>query len=273
MKRIFLLIAVCLLWTTTATAETAANLMGLGMPAQLASALASDARATADFVPATDDTYDLGTASLQWQDGFFDGVVTMDGAVIDGALTTGSNGGLTIGDGTNGIEIISLEDTTGTVRGHLDPTSSRLSLRTNTAHPLNLGYNGVNEVAVTDVTFEPATTNDSTLGTSSLQWKGGWFSDHLRLGTTGATVAIEDDTAASTCAGTATANGTTAVTVSTTCAGTSDYIFISRTSAVAAGVTEPGCWATNIVNGVSFDLDCNDAAEDSTFIWWIVKQL
>ena len=69
------------------------------------------------------------------------------------------------------------------------------------------------------------------------------------------------------CMGTATANGTTAVTVPATCVATGARIVISRTSLVAAGVTEPGCWATNIVAGTSFDLDCNDAAENSTFAY------
>ncbi len=69
------------------------------------------------------------------------------------------------------------------------------------------------------------------------------------------------------CMGTTTANGTTAVTVPATCIKTGARVVISRTSLVAAGVTEPGCWATNIVAGTSFDLDCNDAAEDSTFAY------
>jgi hypothetical protein len=88
----------------------------------------------------------------------------------------------------------------------------------------------------------------------------------------GQTLHLQEATAGTKCMGTATANGTTAVTVSTTCALTASRIFISRTSAVAAGVTEPGCWATNIVNATSFDLDCNDAAEDSTFNWIIFQE-
>ena len=90
--------------------------------------------------------------------------------------------------------------------------------------------------------------------------------------TSGKTLALQEATAGDKCMGTATANGTTAVTVSTTCATTASRIFISRTSAVAAGVTEPGCWATNIVNATSFDLDCNDVAEDSTFNWLVIHE-
>lgn len=94
----------------------------------------------------------------------------------------------------------------------------------------------------------------------------------IALTATGQTLAVDSGTAASACKGTTTANGTTAVTVSTTCAATGAIVIAQRTSVVAAGVTEPGCWTTNIVNGTSFDLDCNDAAENSTFAWWILKE-
>ena len=92
------------------------------------------------------------------------------------------------------------------------------------------------------------------------------FSDDIDLETTGKTLVLEDGTAASTCIGTATANGTTAVTTATTCVVTGDYIFIS---ANAADVNTANCWATNIVTGTSFDLDC-DAATTTTFNWFIV---
>lgn len=90
--------------------------------------------------------------------------------------------------------------------------------------------------------------------------------------TSGGTLHLQEATAGTKCMGTVTANGTTAVGVSTTCALTASRIFVSRTSLVAAGVTEPGCWATNIVNATSFDLDCNDAGEDSTFNWVIINE-
>jgi hypothetical protein len=94
----------------------------------------------------------------------------------------------------------------------------------------------------------------------------------ILIPTTGKTLAVDSGTAASACKGTVTANGTTAVTVSTTCAATGAIIFTQRTAAVAGAVTEPGCWTTNIVNGTSFDFDCNDAAENSTFGWFILKE-
>lgn len=93
--------------------------------------------------------------------------------------------------------------------------------------------------------------------------------DSLDLGASGATVIVEDGTAASTCAGVVTANGTTAVTTSTTCAETGDYVFISRDSA-PSGTAECYTVLANLVDGVSWELDC-DGAETGTFSWWIVK--
>lgn len=84
----------------------------------------------------------------------------------------------------------------------------------------------------------------------------------LSMERTGTTVAIQEATAGSACMGTVTFNGTTAVTKSTTCATTGSRIFLSPTSD-PTGSTAAYCWATNIVNGVSFDVDC-DQANDGT---------
>lgn len=104
--------------------------------------------------------------------------------------------------------------------------------------------------------------------TGSLKLNG-----HLTFDTSGKTIKIPDNTTASACMGTATANGTTAVTVSTTCASTGARIFISATSdGTGTSTNDQGaCWTTNIVNGVSFDLDCPDAANNATYNWLIIK--
>ena len=93
------------------------------------------------------------------------------------------------------------------------------------------------------------------------------LSGHLTFDTSGKTIKIPDGTTASACMGSATANGTTAVTVSTTCASTGARVFITRNAAPSGTAL---CWATNIVNGVSFDLDCS-GAETSTYNWFIIK--
>lgn len=86
---------------------------------------------------------------------------------------------------------------------------------------------------------------------------------------TGKTIRIDSGTPASACAGTGTHNGTTAVTVSTTCAATGARVFFNDTS---EPTTSSGCWVTNIVNGTSFDVDCKSAGQDATFAWWIQKE-
>lgn len=92
----------------------------------------------------------------------------------------------------------------------------------------------------------------------------------LVLPATGQTLKLHDGTAASACMGTSTLNGVTAVTVSTTCAATGARIFLTRTSDPTLAV--PGSmWVTNIVDGVSFDIDADNATDDSTVNWLIIK--
>lgn len=86
----------------------------------------------------------------------------------------------------------------------------------------------------------------------------------------GKTLSLQEATAGTKCMGTGTHNGTTAVTVSTTCATTASRIFITNTSD-PTGSTAAECWVTNIVNATSFDVDC-DAADDSTFNWIIFHE-
>lgn len=92
----------------------------------------------------------------------------------------------------------------------------------------------------------------------------------LSLLASGQTIHIQEATAGSKCMGSVTYNGTTAVTVSTTCASTGARIFLTPTSD-PTGSTAAYCWATNIVNGVSFDVDC-DQANDGTANWLIIKE-
>lgn len=84
----------------------------------------------------------------------------------------------------------------------------------------------------------------------------------------GQTLHLQEATAGAKCMGQATANGTTAVTVATTCATTGARVFLTR-DAAPSGTAQ--CWATNIVNGTSFDLDCS-GAETGTFNWFIIKE-
>lgn len=82
------------------------------------------------------------------------------------------------------------------------------------------------------------------------------------------TLALQEATAGTKCMGSATANGTTAVVVSTTCATTGSRIQLTRSSA-PSGTAQ--CWWDTLVNGTSFNLDCS-AAETGTFDWVIFHE-
>lgn len=53
-----------------------------------------------DLLPSADGTYDLGSSTLEWQDGFFDGTLTTDALVNSGTSTL--TGAVSIGSTLNG---------------------------------------------------------------------------------------------------------------------------------------------------------------------------
>lgn len=86
----------------------------------------------------------------------------------------------------------------------------------------------------------------------------------------GKTVGLQESTSASKCMGSVTANGTTAVVTSTTCATTGSRIFLTPTSD-PTGSTAAYCWVSAISDGVSFSIDC-DQANDGTLNWIIFHE-
>lgn len=92
------------------------------------------------------------------------------------------------------------------------------------------------------------------------------FNFNVGLGT----IALQEAVAGTKCMGGGTHNGTTAVTVSTTCATTGSRVLVTDTSD-PTGSTAAQCWVTNIVNGTSFDVDC-DQANDASFNWFILHE-
>lgn len=99
---------------------------------------------------------------------------------------------------------------------------------------------------------------------------GAEINQTLNLTPSGVTLAVQEATSGSKCMGSVTFNGTTAVTVSTTCAATGMRVLLTPTSD-PTGSTAAYCWVTNISNGVSFDVDC-DQANDGTANWFIIKE-
>jgi hypothetical protein len=127
----------------------------------------------------------------------------------------------------------------------------------------------------------PQTDNVYDLGSSTLEFKDGFFDGTLRtdaltmdgdiaFSASGNTIAIQEATAGAACSGSLTFNGTTPVVVSTTCAVTGARIFFTPTSD-PTGSTAAYCWVSAISNGVSFSVDC-DQANDGTGNWLIVKE-
>lgn len=114
-----------------------------------------------------------------------------------------------------------------------------------------------------------ATTRFSIDGTTGDMTSNATNGGNIMFARSGKTIGIDSGTAASACKGTGTHNGTTAVTVTTTCALTGSIPFIQDTSEPTTG---SGCWVTNIVNATSFDVDCKAAGQDATFSWIIVKE-
>lgn len=88
---------------------------------------------------------------------------------------------------------------------------------------------------------------------------------------TGTTVSVQEATPASACMGVATPNGTTNVTVTTSCAVANARVFYSRVGAV----TNMGVISTTTAPaGTSFTFASVNAADTlaSSVVWWIVKE-
>lgn len=247
------ILAVFLVWATPAQAQPSAadQLLAVGIPPEQASAIVSIEESTSgdytitsgDVIFATTDRgvgSDADTKTVKLCGGTAGAGCDAEGVGAWIAMEGTDFGGTTEGGGIQ-------------IEGGAGDATSDVTIATNHDDADILLRGGSTQA--TRVTVEGDTGN-VVLATG-----------HLDLETTGKTLILEDGTAASTCIGNATANGTTAVTTATTCAETGDYVFISRSSA-PSGTAQ--CWATNIVDGTSFDLDCS-GAETGTFHWVIIK--
>jgi len=259
----------------------------------------------ASTTPAADNTYDVGSASLGYRTGYFDTSVitplassaaslqiqvdadpqrlfTFD-ASSDTALTqTFGDGGVTAGQVyTISASTADADDdatlrlasggSTGDSRGGWCRLLANEVASTGGSIECFLG-----NVATADfkVALEHASSDfvvaDTTSGTLFSIINAGaavLAAGDYRISGAG-TLALQEATAGTKCMGTATANGTTAVPVATTCATTGSRIILTRSSAPSGTAI---CWQTNIVNATSFDLDCS-AAETGTFDWMIVHE-
>jgi hypothetical protein len=95
-----------------------------------------------------------------------------------------------------------------------------------------------------------------------------YFSEDAKFSTSGTTVSIQEATAASACSGSVTANATTPVVVSTTCATSTGRLFLTKTSTSAVNGS---CYQSAVSNGVSFTITCL-ATDTGTYNWFFIHE-
>ena len=137
------------------------------------------------LAPVTDDDIDLGTSSLQFKDGYFDGTLEAD------AITVGGTAVLTGGAET---AITSVLNTSLVIGRDADN-----DIDFGTDNEVTFRAGAQDQIKLTDGVLAPLTDNDVDLGTSSLEFKDGYFDgtlycDTLNLNGTDHT-SIEDPTA------------------------------------------------------------------------------
>ena len=314
MKNLIKIIAVILLLSTNAFAQaTAAQLMNAGMPAEQAVLVAAvftggatvsnnayikgrDVAGSANInlfkIDASDNTVINSSASdeliLQLADDanrVISFTAASDTALVmtfgdnsttaNQALTVSGGGGandddtqLNLAGGSSAVDdegaFISIAGNESSSNGNLTLTAGDIS-----GSVMTFSVEQANSTFV----FKDVTTGDLvTITDAGAITKAGANDISLSVGL--ATIAFQESVSSSACTGTTTTNGTTAVTVSTTCATTGSRIFIARTGDATgtAANDQSGCWTTNIQNGTSFDLDCSDTGDNGTMNWVIFHE-
>lgn len=139
---------------------------------------------TGSVVPGADDSYDLGTSSLQWQDAYFDGTIFCDGITSDGAATIqGAAGQVIIKDSnssaTSALAELLFQDSNGTnlgYTGYVSSSDSVYSMLNRQNEQIRFGTNNTWRCLISATGhFQPYTTNASDLGTASAEWRDAYF--------------------------------------------------------------------------------------------------
>ena len=126
------------------------------------------------LLPVTDDDIDLGSSSLQFKDGFFDGTLEAD------AITVGGTAVLTGGAETAITSILN----TSLVLGR----DADNDIDFGTDNNIIFRAGAADQIKLIDGALAPVTDNDVDLGTSSLEFKDAYFdgtvnTDSLAMGT------------------------------------------------------------------------------------------
>lgn len=274
MRKIFTVLAITLLWTSTALAQESraqatASMMALGMPAALADEVASLATGTA-VMP--NNSYALArnaadSANINvWKVNATDETVlnadtgdSIEFAVAGTSFARANAtaigpiaaGGIDLGTAALPFGIVHAGDATRVMKMGDDDSVGYVGTFTN--QNMELYSNSLARWAVAN---NGQLINNATNGGDAVLTK------------TGTTLSIQEATAGSACSGTLTANGATPVVTSTSCALTGSRIFLSRTSAETGTVS---AWISALSTGVSFSIT-SEAADTGTYNWVIFHE-
>jgi hypothetical protein len=137
------------------------------------------------FSPASDDTYDLGTSSLQWRNGYFAGGVTCDGLTCDGQILAQNTAEYQIvvkdtnSSGTAAETGIGFRDSGNTTQGQLGFISNGNNIFyiiNELADEVRLGTSATGRCRVdANGHFTPIGNNLYDLGSNSQRWRDGYF--------------------------------------------------------------------------------------------------